>query len=308
LTRSIEEYIEQLKAELAGSDPALIQDALYDAEEFLRSELEAAGEEEDREGVLAGAIERYGTPAEIAAAYRESEKHYVASRRQAPVPVAVPTPRTAAVAAGGLESFLGAVFGVYVDPRAYAALVYMVLSLATGVIYFSWVVTGVSLSLSLIILIIGIPFILLFLATTRAISLVEGWIIEAFLGVRMPRRPRLSGEDRQLFERIKYWLSDHRTWTTLVYMLVMLPLGVIYFTVAVTFLSLGLAFVVAPFIQWIWGYPMIHLDGYAYYLDWWTVPFSWALGILVITGTLHLARLVGRLHGGLAKSLLVGSL
>ena len=30
--RSIQEYLDQLRAELAGADPALIQDALYDAE------------------------------------------------------------------------------------------------------------------------------------------------------------------------------------------------------------------------------------------------------------------------------------
>jgi hypothetical protein len=33
--RSIEEYLEALRGALAGADPALIQDALYDAEEQL---------------------------------------------------------------------------------------------------------------------------------------------------------------------------------------------------------------------------------------------------------------------------------
>lgn len=38
--RTIAEYLEQLRAALAGADPALIQDALYDAEEHLRAELQ----------------------------------------------------------------------------------------------------------------------------------------------------------------------------------------------------------------------------------------------------------------------------
>ena len=42
-----------------------------------------------------------------------------------------------------------------VDPRTYGALFYMLLSLATGVIYFTVVTTGISLSLGLLILIIG---------------------------------------------------------------------------------------------------------------------------------------------------------
>ena len=42
--RTIPEYLDQLRAALAGADPALVQDALYDAEEYLRSELaEQAG-------------------------------------------------------------------------------------------------------------------------------------------------------------------------------------------------------------------------------------------------------------------------
>src|ERR1051325_2860228 len=38
--RTIAQYLEQLRAALAGADPALIQDALYDAEEHLRAELQ----------------------------------------------------------------------------------------------------------------------------------------------------------------------------------------------------------------------------------------------------------------------------
>src|SRR5256885_9644169 len=39
--RSIDDYLKQLRAALEGEDPALIQDALYDAEEYLRAEVAA---------------------------------------------------------------------------------------------------------------------------------------------------------------------------------------------------------------------------------------------------------------------------
>ncbi len=35
--RSIDQYLAALREALAGEDPALIQDALYDAEEYLRA-------------------------------------------------------------------------------------------------------------------------------------------------------------------------------------------------------------------------------------------------------------------------------
>jgi len=39
--RSIDAYLKQLRGELADADPALMQDALYDAEEYLRAEIAA---------------------------------------------------------------------------------------------------------------------------------------------------------------------------------------------------------------------------------------------------------------------------
>ncbi|MGV7194671.1 hypothetical protein [Xanthomonas axonopodis] len=39
LPTTISDYLAQLRQALAGADPAMIQDALYDAEEYLRAEL-----------------------------------------------------------------------------------------------------------------------------------------------------------------------------------------------------------------------------------------------------------------------------
>jgi ABC-type multidrug transport system fused ATPase/permease subunit len=293
VARSIEEYLEGLRRELADSDAALVQDALYDAEDHLRSEL-ARLPEEEREEALAGIIERYGSPAEIAEAYRVSEETVGRSLR---IPPAAPGPRPN----GGLGPF----FGVLVDPRAYLGLFYMFLSLVTGIIYFTWTVTGVSLSVGLIVLIIGIPFILLFLAVTRVLSYVEGRMVEALLGVRMPRRPRYEAGTEGWMGRIAFWVKDGRTWTTFLYLLLMLPLGILYFTLVVTLLAVSASLVVAPFIQLIWDYPMITIGWESYYLPFWAFPLMVAAGALLFLVTLHLARLIARLHGQMAKALLV---
>ena len=72
LPTTIPDYLEQLRAALAGADPAMIQDALYDAEEYLRSELaEQAGKSEAE--VIAGVAGSYGAPEEVAGIYRETE-------------------------------------------------------------------------------------------------------------------------------------------------------------------------------------------------------------------------------------------
>ena len=40
----IDGYLHTLRAALAGADPALVQDALYDAKEYLRAEISACAE------------------------------------------------------------------------------------------------------------------------------------------------------------------------------------------------------------------------------------------------------------------------
>ena len=72
IARSIPDYLEQLRAALAGADPALIQDALYDAEDYLRSEW-AEHPQLDEASLLASVAGSYGAPSEVADIYRETE-------------------------------------------------------------------------------------------------------------------------------------------------------------------------------------------------------------------------------------------
>jgi uncharacterized membrane protein len=287
---NIEGYLAELRTALAGADPALVQDAVYDAEEYLRS---AAAEGGSTPEAIAGAIDAYGSPAEIAAAYRETERTVTAALRR-PAPVATTNP---------FVRF----FGVIADPSAWGALFYMLLSLATGILYFTVVVTGLSLSAGLMILIIGLPIALLFIGAVRAISLAEGRMVEGLLGQRMPRRPRyVALPGSTLWDRLKGWLSDYRTWTTMLYMLLMLPLGILYFTVMVTALSLSLATFAAPIVQWVANTPIIRINEWGYLIEPWGAPFFFAGGILGFFVSLWVAKGVGYLHGMFAKVMLVG--
>jgi uncharacterized membrane protein len=296
--RSVAQYLEQLRHEMAQDDPALLQDALYDAEEYLRAEV-AQHPDVSEADVLEAIASTYGAPAEVAAAYRTTEAQVTAA-------LATPPPRRS-------RSVLGRFFGVYRDTRSYAALLYMLLSLATGVFYFTFTVTGLSLSLGLAVLIIGVPVFLLFLGATRALSLAEGRLVESLLGIRMPRRPThaLRPHEAGWLARIGAMLKDPRTWSTLLYLLLMLPLGIFYFTLAVTGLSTTLALVAAPFIElagragWFGdthvavGYPF---DALPLVL---ALPLLLAFGIVLLTLLLHLVVGLGQLHGRLAKALLV---
>ena len=160
--RSIDEYLKQLRAALAGEDPALIQDALYDAEEYLRAEI-ASHPDKSEADVLELIASTYGAPDEVAAAYVDTEATAEGGSEDA-------RPRRTTTDPSVLRRF----FGIYSDPRAYTSLFYMLLTLLTGMVYFTFVVAGLSLSLGLAVLIIGIPFFLAFIGISRVISLGEG--------------------------------------------------------------------------------------------------------------------------------------
>jgi uncharacterized membrane protein len=292
MPRTIPEYLEQLRVALRGADLALIQDALYDAEDHLRSEL-AEHPELDEAAVLAKIASSYGAPEEVAEIYVDKEHQVQQALRSPP-----PPPR---------NSTLGRFFGIVADPRAYAALFYMLLSLATGIFYFTWAVTGISLSIGLSILIFGIAFAVLFFGTVRVLSLVEGRMIEVMLGERMPRRPLYADRDKPLRERVKEMFTDPRTWSSLLYMLLMLPLGILYFTIAVTGLSLAISLAISPIVKAITGWGIININEHHYAPPLWAMPFTFVIGVFLLVALLHLARGVGRLQGALAKHLLVKS-
>lgn len=294
MNNTVEGYLAELRKALAGSDPALIQDAVYDAEEYLRT---AVAEGDGSPESLEAAIESYGTPEEVAAAYRDAELTVAKALRKPTSPAA-----TSKLGASPLGRF----FGIILDPSAWGALFYMLLALATGIMYFTIVVTGLSLSFGLAILIIGVPFALLFLAVVRAISLAEGRMVEGLLGERMPRRPRMVGAQGNLWERIKSWLTDYRSWTTMLYMVLQLPLGIVYFTTVVTALSLSVAVFMLPIVQMVTGEAVIRGLNYGYLIQPWAMPLVMAAGVLGIFVTLWLAKGVGFVHGMWAKTMLVG--
>jgi len=293
--RSIDAYLKQLRQELANADPSLVQDALYDAEEYLRAEVGAHPGKSESD-VLELIASTYGAPDEVAAAYRDTE---------AKVAAALQTPRPPP---GG--SSWRRFFSVYSDPRAYASLFFMFLALALGIFHFTFTIVGLSLSAGFAILIIGVPFFLAFIGLSRVIALAEGRLLEAVSGERMPRRPLHPGAKLSFWTRILEMLRDARTWTTIAYFILALPLGIAWFTIAVTGLAVGLSLIFAPVFEigrrlgWFEIAGDIHFSP-----EWlaspWLLPLAIVLGIVILTVLMHAARFIGRAHARFAKHMLV---
>jgi len=302
MIQSIEKYLSQLKKELSGCDRATIQDALSDTEGHLRMALSNTISDGNitESDALTRVIEKYGMPDEIAKAYRENESRVGPALAWTGHPDEPEKTETK-----DERPFLIRFFGVFADSKTWGAFLYLLFSLVTGIIYFTWAVTGISLSAGLMVLIIGLPFAGLFILSVRGIGLVEGLIVEALLGIRMPRRHLFYQKNMGWWQRFKQLMSDKHTWLSLVYMILQLPLGIIYFTTLVTLTAVSLCFIALPVLQLGFDVAVTNINGVSYNLVTWMLPLSVIAGILLATLTMHLVRYLGRLHGALAKTLLV---
>lgn len=297
MTDTIKQYLTELKKEIKGSDRAIIQDALADAHEHLNTALrdaQQANPDLSEADALAKIIEQYGSPRETAAAYREIE--------QRTAPGLTRTRRH-----DSHPSLLTRFFDIYSDPRAWGGLLFMLISLITALIYFDW--TLIALTLTLTFVIILSLFLKHFAAFTllsiRGLALLEGRIVEGLLGVRMPRRPLLYPNEMEWQERLKFQLTDKQTWKTIAYMLITLPLGMLYFIIAIFLIAFSLTGFAIPIIQEAFNSPTIQIASISYFIPAGYYPLMILGGFLLFTLTLHIAKYIGRLHGGFAKFMLV---
>ena len=291
--KSIDEFLLVLKQELKGNDKALIQDVLSDAEEHIRTAIENITNTEQNiteEEALSQAIESYGNPPEIIADYKKMDAYLK--------PMLAPSENI------DNRPWWKKFLLIIADPRAWGASLYMVISMLTGIIYFTWAVTGLSVTLSLLILIIGLPLLGIFLLSVRGIALLEGRIVEAMLGIRMPRKPMFVAKDKGWWGKFKALVSSGITWKSLIYMVLQMPLGIFYFTLVVTLFSVSLSLIAAPILKLIFHQSMEINNTDAYNIKW-LFPLLPFVGAFLLLLSLHLAKLIGKLHGLFAKLMLV---
>jgi hypothetical protein len=134
-----------------------------------------------------------------------------------------------------------------ITTRGYTALTHHLLGLPLGVLYFTWLVTGIATGLGLAITVIGIPVLTLVFATVRPLLAGERAMSNALLGTSIASAP-LAPEGDGWFGQLKAYWTDSATWRGILYLLLRFPIGTATFTVAVATYATGLYLVAAPIV------------------------------------------------------------
>lgn len=138
-------------------------------------------------------------------------------------------------------------FGVVARGQTYRNLLYLLLTFPLGLFYFTFLITGFSVSAGLIVVLIGIPLLISMLVVVNLLAHGERWLAVQLLGVNIPAPERSQSESPEgIQERLTDIFVDRWTWKGLVYLLIKFVTGLVWFILIVTLLSFAFSLLLAP--------------------------------------------------------------
>ena len=137
-------------------------------------------------------------------------------------------------------------FGVVAREGTYLNIIYLLLAFPLGTAYFVFLVTGLSLGISLLIIWIGIPILLFMIVAWWGLVVFERQLAILLLHVDIPPISRETTSGQSPWVQLKAHLSNPLTWKGLVYLFARFPLGILSLIVTFTLIVLTGALVFAP--------------------------------------------------------------
>ena len=127
-------------------------------------------------------------------------------------------------------------------------LIYLLLSLPIGILYFVVLITGFSLGAGLLITLIGIPILVAMIFVTYILGDLDRKMTSLLLGVNIAKPEARPSNDDSARAILVAQVKSLQFWKELGYLLLKMPLGVISFTIAIVLVTLSLGLIAAPFI------------------------------------------------------------
>lgn len=198
-------------------------------------------------------------------------------------------------------------FKVIIDRQAYLNVLYLLLAFPLGIFYFVYLITGLSIGISLIIIWIGIPILLLVGAGWWLLAAFERNMAIQMLQEEIPPMNAPTPTDDDIWTRFKDYFFNPVTWKSALYLLIKFPLGILSFTLMVTFLALTAAFLSMPISYQTFGFfqPVVDFGFMVWVVDSLSDALTAMLfGFLLLPVTLWVGNGLAWVHAKLAHLLL----
>jgi hypothetical protein len=152
----------------------------------------------------------------------------------------------------GEKSVARRVFGVGFRRETYANFAYLLVRFPLGIAYFTVLITGLSLGIGLIPLLIGIPILAGVLAIGGYIGVVEAELLRRFRGDNISVKPACRSESL-VTDYLKTAATTPRNYVLVMFGLASFVVGTPLFVTVIVVFSLGVALVATPLTYWIPG-------------------------------------------------------
>ncbi|MFD7786326.1 sensor histidine kinase [Streptomyces nojiriensis] len=174
----------------------------------------------------------------------------------------------------GTGGGIGAVLRAPVAGRTWREFGYLLIGLPLSTLYFSLVITGVSLGAGLLVTFLGVPVLAGVLAMSRGFGHVERARVRALLGTDIAAPAPIRAKKAGPLAAMGALLKSGSAWRHALYSVIHFPWAVFSFCLSLTLWACGWAYLLYPL--WFWVFPaytdqpglqLFQNDGYTFYLD-----------------------------------------
>jgi hypothetical protein len=155
------------------------------------------------------------------------------------------------------ESALLRFFGVVRRPQTWLSVLFNWLAFPLGLFYFLFLVIGLSIGVSLVVVWVGIPILLVVAGAWWLFGAFERWQVRVLLRADIPGAPREWERVDGVWAKLRAHFGSGATWKDLAYLLVKLPLGIVSTILLMTFAGMVFWLLAMPFFA-IAGEPVVN--------------------------------------------------
>ena len=194
------------------------------------------------------------------------------------------------------------------QPRTWTATIYLLGAMFVGLTWHVVLAVGLTLGVGLLIIWVGVFVLALTVLAWRGGAWLERRWVRLMLGVQIsePYRPLPAGS---LWQRARALAGDPATWKDLAYLVLLGPLGLVWFVVTTTLWGMGILMLLGPLWYWLLphGEAVLFTNGDRGYLALDSLPVALlasVLGAAVCVAAAWAVKAMAAVHGSVAQALL----